>query len=584
LESIHIRERIAILGGGPSALFMYKRFVDSGSTDLEIHIHEAGQLLGAGMPYSLKGAGVEHVTNVSDTEVPQIVTSIHEWVKTVPEAILQGFGVDKERFNEYNVLPRLLFGQYLSAQFDLLLRQAEEQGLPTKVHLSSKVDDIIDRQDIGKVDIQIEGGELHQYDRVIICTGHNFPCENEKGTFGFFDSPYPPAKLRIRTNHPVAIKGSSLTAIDAIRTLARSNGQFEDNGNGYLTYRADPESEDFRLVLHSRAGLLPAIRFHLEEPLLSTDMLLSPEELSAHMAENDGFISLDYVFEKNFKDLFQNKDPGFYQQIKDMSLEDFVQHMMRFREEADPFVLFRAEFMEAEKSIKRQESIHWKEMLAVLSYALNYPAKYLPAEDMIRMQKVLMPLVSIVIAFAPQSSARELLALYQAERLSIISVDADSSVEPQEQGGILYHYTDQNGEKISNYFQTFVNSTGQPHLNLDAFPFQGLVHAHVVSSAKIKFKSGEGAELARAESPEKVQEGEGGQMYLKAPGITINDCFQVIDPEGRENERVYIMAVPYIGGYNPDYSGLDFCEEASGRIIKSIISRDNSELASIVDS
>jgi hypothetical protein len=31
------------------------------------------------------------------------------------------------------------------------------------------------------------------------------------------------------------------------------------------------------------------------------------------------------------------------------------------------------------------------------------------------------------------------------------------------------------------------------------------------------------------------------------------------------------MAVPYIGGYNPDYSGLDFSEAASALIIKSIV-------------
>jgi hypothetical protein len=28
-----------------------------------------------------------------------------------------------------------------------------------------------------------------------------------------------------------------------------------------------------------------------------------------------------------------------------------------------------------------------------------------------------------------------------------------------------------------------------------------------------------------------------------------------------------MMAVPYIGGFNPDYSGLDFCEAASKEII-----------------
>ena len=44
------------------------------------------------------------------------------------------------------------------------------------------------------------------------------------------------------------------------------------------------------------------------------------------------------------------------------------------------------------------------------------------------------------------------------------------------------------------------------------------------------------------------------------PGITINDNFQVLDKYGAYSDRIYIMAAPYIGGYNPDYSGLDFCE------------------------
>ncbi|WP_192501012.1 hypothetical protein [Flavobacterium sp. PL002] len=57
--------------------------------------------------------------------------------------------------------------------------------------------------------------------------------------------------------------------------------------------------------------------------------------------------------------------------------------------------------MEAEKSIKRQQSIYWKEMLATLSFAMNHPAKYFSAEDMQRLQTVLMPLIYIVIAFVP---------------------------------------------------------------------------------------------------------------------------------------------------------------------------------------
>lgn len=572
-------EQIAILGGGPSALFMFKRFVESGRTDIQVHIHEAKQLLGAGMPYSFDGAGAEHVTNVSDSEVPQIVTSIHEWVKTVPEGILAGFGLNKDLFNEYKVLPRLLFGQYLSAQFELLLNQAEKQGLNVQVHLTSRIADIIYRPELKKVDVQVQGGDLYQYDRVVICTGHNWPCENEKKVKGYFDSPYPPAKLRNKTNHAVAIRGSSLTAIDAIRTLARANGQFSDTGSGYLSYKLNEGSEDFKMVLHSRGGLLPAIRFHLQEPLLSTDMLLSNKQLSNHLSENNGFVSLDYIFEKNFKDLFKNKDVDFYDQIKDMSLESFVEMMIGARENAEPFVLFRAEYMEAEKSIKRQVSIQWKELLAVLSYALNYPAKYLAAEDMLRMQKVLMPLVSIVIAFAPQSSAKELLALHQAATLDIISVGEDSKVEPQDQGGIMYQYTDENGTQVNQYYHTYVSATGQPHLNLKDFPFQSLVKSGAVSAAKIVFESGQSGQQLAKDAPDKVEQTDNGSFYLKVPGITINDCFQIVDTAGRENDQIYIMAVPYIGGYNPDYSGLDFCEEASERIINALLNHSKSALA-----
>lgn len=138
------KRRIAILCGGPSALFVYKRLVESANTDVEIHIFESKQLLGTGMPYSFDGANTEHVTNVSDNEIPQIVTSIGEWVQTVPEAILSGFNMEKDRFNEYKVLPCLLFGQYLTAQFGLLLQKAEQDGLSTVVHLASKIVDIIE--------------------------------------------------------------------------------------------------------------------------------------------------------------------------------------------------------------------------------------------------------------------------------------------------------------------------------------------------------------------------------------------------------------------------------------------------------
>ncbi|WP_428331739.1 FAD/NAD(P)-binding protein [Mucilaginibacter sp.] len=82
------KNRVAILGGGPSGLFMFKRLIESGKTAMSVIIFERKNRLGAGMPYSREGAGDEHITNVSSNEIPLIVTTLAEWIKTVPKDTL----------------------------------------------------------------------------------------------------------------------------------------------------------------------------------------------------------------------------------------------------------------------------------------------------------------------------------------------------------------------------------------------------------------------------------------------------------------------------------------------------------------
>ncbi len=561
--------QVAIIGGGPSALFMYKRLTEANIAALEVHIYERGEQLGAGMPYSESGANNEHVTNVSDNEIPPLVTSIAEWVQTLPATKLKAFDINPAAFNEYKVLPRLLFGEYLTAQFDLLLATAKMKGIKTSIFLSTEITDISDKPQQNKTTVETED-IYRDYDYVIISTGHRWP-KNFEGTIpGYYDSPYPPAKLKLKLDHPVAIKGASLTAIDAIRTLARQNGKFERNDKGSLIYKPH-HADGFKLVMHSRSGMLPAIRFHLADPHLSKDKLLSEHQIAQHIAENNGFLSLDFIFEKDFKEILRKKDPEFYSRIKDMSLEDFVNTVMELRERVEPFRLFKAEYAEAEKSIKRKQSVYWKELLAILSFAMNYPAKHLSAEDMQRLQKVLMPLIAIVIAFVPQNSARELIALHDAGILHMVPVGHDSYVEPKTKGGITYHYTDDNGLHQNVYYKTFVDCTGQPHLHFHQFQFKKLIEQKVISPARLKFKSAAAGKLAMAELNKHVEQTDADDYYLRVPGITINDNFQAIDDYGVANTRIFMMAVAYTGGYNPDYSGLDFCEAASCKIIKAIL-------------
>lgn len=570
METEKTKKRFAILGGGPSALFTYKRLVEAGDKNIEIEIFERKAQLGAGMPYSTEGANEEHITNVSDNEIPTIVNSIEDWVSSAPSDTLKQYNITEENFNEYKVLPRLFFGQYLTAQFDLLQKKAKEAGIETTVHLNCTVMDIIDDASKEKVSV-VTDGATKSFDTVIICTGHNWPQRHEGKIPGYFDSPYPPSKLALKANYPVAIRGSSLTAIDAIRTLARHNGSFQKNEDGILSFQHAAGSEEFKMVMHSRNGFLPAVRFHLEDSHLSKDSVLPVEEVHQVRAENDGFIPLDFLFQKHFKEPLREGQPEFYERIKDMSIEDFVEAMLNLREQLDPFVLLKAEYAEAEKSIKRQQSVYWKEMLAVLSFAMNYPAKYLSAEDMLRLQKVLMPLISVVIAFVPQSSCKELLALYDAGAVSLVSVGDDSTVMPQKEGGAIYNYTDDNGLAQSVHYKIFVDCIGQPHLPYSDFPFQSLRTNGSITPARLKFKSAEEGSRMMQQDKKKVEQDAAGDYYLKVPGIAINDAFQVLDKYGAYNKRLYIMAVPYIGGFNPDYSGLDFGETASARIINSMI-------------
>lgn len=561
----------AIIGGGPAAMFMYKRLTGAGRQDFKVDIFERKNRLGAGMPYSLEGAAEEHVTNVSDNEIPELAAPIHEWVQQVPVDILKQFEINPENFNEYKVLPRLLFGQYLSDQFSSLITEAKKRGIDTMVHLNCTVTDVVDEPETSKVSVHTDKDDHKQFDCVIICTGHNWPKKYEGIIPDYFDSPYPPSKLDLRLNHAIGIKGSSLTAIDAIRTVARSNGKFSTDENGMVSFEPAEESKNFRIVMHSTNGFLPAVRVHLDDSHLSKDSVLSADKVAKNKAENDGFLSLDYVFEKNFKEPFIEKDPTFYERIKGMSIESFVEDMISLREQLDAFQLLKAEYAEAEKSIKRMQPVYWKEMLAVLSFAMNYPAKHFSAEDMLRVQNVLMPLISVVIAFVPQISCKEILALYDAGLLELISVGQKSNVEPVENGGAVYNFSNENNEAQSIYYETFIDCVGQPHLSYEEFLFKSMVTNKTVSPALLQFKCKEQGRIFQEQQNDKIVRDSNGKYFLKVPGISINDNFQVVDEYGALNQRIYMMAVPYIGGYNPDYSGLDFCEEASSRIIECIL-------------
>jgi hypothetical protein len=272
----------------------------------------------------------------------------------------------------------------------------------------------------------------------------------------------------------------------------------------------------------------------------------------------------------DFKAYIRKNDPAYYEKIAGLDMESFVEQIMTDRENHDPFELLKEEYEEAERSMAKRESVYWKEMLAVLSFAMNYPAKYFSAEDMLRLQKTLMPLISVVIAFVPQSSAEALMALHNAGKLTMVTVDDDSEVLPDADGGIIYRYKDDAGNNHDDKYKVFIDCIGQHHLAFKDIPFKSLITNHTASHAKLQFRDPAVGSKLIDDSDKPVLKGNDGKYYLIVPGMAINDHFQLLDKYNALNDRIYVMAVPLIGGYNPDYSGLDFSEAASAAIIKAI--------------
>ena len=566
---------IALIGGGPASLMVIKHLVESEILPKSIFIFEKNDRLGVGMPYGKLGSNKEHIANVSVSELPKFEFTFDGYIQHHPTNQFPDFFSDGY-FNDKQVIPRLLLGNYLEYLFEQYIKLARKRGTEIVVRKNCSVVDI-ERTDGQSFKIMTEPVHSFDVNNVIISTGHDWPIKYENNVKGWYDSPYPPSKFNAAFNGSVAIRGTSLTAVDAIKTLARLNGSFISCDSGQLTYELNPESEKFKITLFSTGGFLPALRFHSEGEAYSDSWVMSLKEIYDYKNKNGGFVDLDYVFDLNFKKPLKAKDPDFYDKIKDLNTEDFVDKMLELRREVDSFDLFKAEYREAEKSIQRQESISWKETLAAFSYAMNYPAKHFSAEDMLRLRKTMMPLISVIIASLPQSSYKEIIALYEAGIIDLIQVDKESTVVPHEKSGAVYHYKSIENEEVQQYFPLFIDAVGQQPLTYNDLPFEGLKKEKLVTSAYLSFKENIHATELLNDEKSKIYKGHNDNYYLQLPGLQINDFFQALNSYGQIIENLYIMAVPFIGGLNPDYSGLDFCDTAAERIVHSLSARELEE-------
>lgn len=566
-----MHKNIAVIGCGAAGLFLLKAFIEQEDTNSVLNIFEASDNFAVGMPYSKEWANVEHKSNIACQEFPEMLEEPHHWLMRQSSEFLADHRISRDQISELLVFPRITLGAYLQDQFSELLKIARQKRLQVNLHQKHKVNDI-ETLPNEKIRIHIEEGPQLEFDNVIIETGHEWPQRKENRITGYYDSPFPLKKLTGTFNHHVGLMGSSLTAVDAIKTLAKGHGQFlpADN-NGALRYVPRSGTDNFKIILHSRRGLLPSIRFHFEYPRIQKYIYISKEEIENNIASNDGYLSLNYVFEKSYKDTIAEKDPALYAVIKNMSLEQFVEHMYTQIRSDKPFERFQEQLKISRRSEARREPIHWKEALDDTFYTLNFYAKYLSAEDMLRLRNHFMPLSYYIGAFLPFDSCEELLALHNAEKLDIVEVGYDSNITTNEtECGATFHYKAKNGKDAHTHYETFIECTGQRQQPFEAFPFKTLVKQGIVSPARVKFLSAAAAEKLQTVPSGCRIEKEDDSYSLRLPGIRINDNFQPVGVEGNPAQRINIMSISHIKGMSPDFTGIPFCNDVSRMVFHAI--------------
>ncbi|MGD8612895.1 MAG: FAD/NAD(P)-binding protein [Desulfobacterales bacterium] len=299
----------AIIGGGLTATSMLYQFVDkvrrenerilAKSPKIHIQIFEKQATFGPGFPHCDRNVMPFHITNMCAKDMGIPLTNpadFQEWVTDHQEHLkeltpyLHNGTDDPDQCNHY---PRAIMGAYLKERFQEACQEAQKLGLAVDLYSQSEVIDLEVKHNKIRLtvkDLKSASTFSCVADRVLLATGHWF-AKMDGATY--FPSPWPANKLlrKIPEGEKVAVIGTSLSAIEAVLTLT-SDGHFVRDDSNLLVYV--PPAYPRRFVLYSRRGLLPKVRGKMGG---YRNTFLTRKNMESLMAENQGYIKLEAVFE-----------------------------------------------------------------------------------------------------------------------------------------------------------------------------------------------------------------------------------------------------------------------------------------------
>lgn len=571
-------QKLAIIGSGPSSLYLLKHILDEAavlSPPLrEIAIFEKQQVTGTGMPYSPLTTDRHNMSNISSEELPALPVTFADWLRAQGPAVLAALDLEGVEIRDDEVYSRIVLGQYFKAQYHVLTAWLADAGIYVHQYADSEVTDMVDDPESSRVTVITQDGQAHEFDRAVIATGHAWP-NHDRPEAGYYASPWPISKLLPEEGqfYPFTIGtlGASLSAFDVISSLAHRHGTFTEGPKGTV-YTPHAGTEGFKIVMHSAQGLLPHLQFDQVNNFRLIYRHVDREGMQA-LLDGNGFLRLEKYFDQVCRPVLQEafeKDemPEMVQRLADpdFNLLEFIEAMQDKHEYSDAFEGMRKEMVEAEESVENHRPIHWKEVIDDLMYTLNFHVGFIPAEDILILQKKVMPFLMNVIAAMPLPSGNSILALHDAGKLELVSGKV-TVVDTPEEENVTTIEVDDDGNKTTLTYRMFIDCSGQQSLDLESYPFTSLVKQKSVRKARTRFVKREARNEWVKEQKEDIFKDHGQWLYHPG-GIDVDGIYRILNHDGVPNPRIHDVALPHLTGLRPYSYGLQACNHTAAIVVK----------------
>lgn len=575
---------IAIIGSGPSAIYLLHHIwknIDVLRPYLKtIAIFEKASISGRGMPYSPQTTDIYNLANISSEEIPVLHHSFGNWLREQPSSDLKKLNITELPINDKEVYSRLALGSFFEDQFKTIIEQLKLSGISVTSYEDKEIVDIRQFEN-SRFEITDKYKKSYRFSTVIIANGHVWKEEDTKER-GYYASPWPIQKIVPKEgdyyNFSIGTLGASLSAFDVVTTLSHRHGTFETIKGG-LKFIKDKNAPNFKMVLHSAEGWLPHLQYEQQEPLRELYRHFTREQLLG-LIDDAGVMRIDDYFDTLCRPALMSafkKDsmPDVVEKLQtsEFSFSDLVELMSEKHEYVNSFEGMKEEMVLAKQSVLNNVPINWMETLDDLMYSLNFHAEYLPAEDHLFFHNEIMGFLMNVIAALPLQSAEILLALYDAGSIELVKGYVDLDADSPNKNSTLVTVEQKDGSTEEFDYQLFINCSGEKKLELEDFPFPGLIDQKILRAPLIAFRDPTKIDGIEDTVRKAVVDADDGRKKLKLSGIDIDASYRTVNDSGEPNTGLYNINFTHTNGLRPYSYGLQACNATSLIVVESWVTK-----------